>query len=157
MVDGDAVLERVRSAGIGGHVAADGAGALARRIGGKVVTGAGQGLRELQVGHARLDQGHPVAEIDLKDLVHAREHDDHAAAQRQAAAGQAGSGPASNHRRAVLLAQPHDLGNLLRGTGQYHRVGPAPLDREGVAIVDRQLRRRREHVLAAECRTKVGD
>ena len=42
VVDGDAVLERVRAAGVGGHVAADGAGALARRIGGVVVAGAGQ-------------------------------------------------------------------------------------------------------------------
>ena len=157
VVDGHAVLERVWAAGVGGHVAADRAGALARRIGGEVVTGAGQGLREPQVGHARLDHGHPVAEVDLEDLVHAGEHDHHAAGQRQAAAGQTGSGPASNHRRAVPLTQPDDLGNLPRGTGQDHRVGPAPFDREGVAIVDRQLRRRREHVLAAECRTEVGN
>ena len=37
VIDGDAVLERVRPAGVGGHVAADGAGALARRVGGEVV------------------------------------------------------------------------------------------------------------------------
>ena len=44
VVDGHAVLERVRAAGVGGHVAADRAGALARRIGGEVIAGAGQGL-----------------------------------------------------------------------------------------------------------------
>ncbi len=33
VIDGDAVFERVRAAGVGGHVAADGAGPLARRIG----------------------------------------------------------------------------------------------------------------------------
>ena len=33
VVGGDAVFERVRSAGIGGHIAADGAGGLAGRIG----------------------------------------------------------------------------------------------------------------------------
>ena len=37
VVDGDAVLERVRPAGVGGDVAADGAGALAGRVGGVVV------------------------------------------------------------------------------------------------------------------------
>ena len=42
VVDGDAVLERVRPAGVGGDVAADRAGPLARRIGGVVVAGAGE-------------------------------------------------------------------------------------------------------------------
>ena len=36
VVDRDAVLERVRAAGVGGDVAADGAGPLARRVGGEV-------------------------------------------------------------------------------------------------------------------------
>ena len=36
VVDGDAVLERVRPAGVGGDVAADGAGPLAGRVGGVV-------------------------------------------------------------------------------------------------------------------------
>ena len=80
VVDGHAVLERVRAAGVGGHVAADRAGALARRIGGEMVAGAGQGLGEPQVGHARLDHGHAVAQVDLEDFVHPREHDHHAAA-----------------------------------------------------------------------------
>ena len=40
VIDGDAVLERVRPAGVGGHVAADRAGPLARRIGGVVIAGA---------------------------------------------------------------------------------------------------------------------
>ena len=50
VVDGDAVLERVRAAGIGGHVAADGAGHLARRIGGEMEPAAGQGLAQPEVG-----------------------------------------------------------------------------------------------------------
>ena len=37
VIDRHAVLERVRAAGVGGHVAADGAGALARRVGGEVI------------------------------------------------------------------------------------------------------------------------
>ena len=37
VIDGDAVFERVRPAGVGRHVAADGAGALAGRIGRKVI------------------------------------------------------------------------------------------------------------------------
>ena len=176
VVDGHAVLERVRTAGIGGHVAADGAGALARRVGGEVEAGAGQGLSEPQVGHARLDHGHPVAQVDLEDSIHPGQHDHHAAAdrtilvcpsaksgrlagpcQRQATARQAGARSARDHRRAVSPTEFDDLGNLPRGARQNHRLGPVPLDREGVTIVDRQFRRRREHVLAAECRSKLGN
>ena len=38
VIDGHAVLERVRSARIRGHIAADGAGPLARRVGSVVIT-----------------------------------------------------------------------------------------------------------------------
>ena len=77
--------------------------------------------------------------------------------QRQATARQAGARSAGDHRRAVSLTEFDHLGNLLCGARQNHRVGAMPLDREGVTIVDRQLRRRREHVLAAECRSKLGN
>ena len=79
VVDGHAIFQRVRTAGVGGHVAADGRRALARRVGSEVVAGPREGLRELQVEHARLDQGQGVAEPDLQDLVHPREHDHDAA------------------------------------------------------------------------------
>ena len=57
VIDGDAVLERVRAAGIGGDVAADGAGPLARRIGGEVVAVRLEVVGEPEVDDARLDDG----------------------------------------------------------------------------------------------------
>ena len=105
VVDGDAIFERMRAAGIGGHVAADGAGALARRVGGIVIARAGQRLGEPQVGHAGLDHCHAIARVDLEDPIHPRQHDHHGAAGGQTAAGQTGSRPAGDHRRAVALAQ----------------------------------------------------
>ena len=39
VVDGHAIFQRVRTAGVGGHVAADGRRALARRVGSEVVAG----------------------------------------------------------------------------------------------------------------------
>ena len=158
VIDRHAVLERVRSAGVRGHVAADRAGALARRVGGEVIAGAGQRLGEPQVGHARLDHRHAIAEVDLENLVHAREHDHHAAADRQAAAGQARARPARD--RPARHACWHSLTTSATcrvDRGKTTAVGRLTLDREGVAIVDRQLRRRREHVLAAQCGAEIGD
>ena len=44
VIDGHSVFKRVRPARIRGHVSAERAGALARRIGGVMITAAGQGL-----------------------------------------------------------------------------------------------------------------
>ena len=43
-------------------------------------------LGQVHVDQARLDDGVAIAEIDLEDLFHPREHDHHAAAHRQTAA-----------------------------------------------------------------------
>ena len=118
VIDRDAVLERVRAAGIGGHVAADRAGPLARRIGGIVIAGALQRIGEPEVDHARLDDGVAVAEVDLQDPLHPREHDHHAAAHRQAAAGQARARPARQKGHLVAVAQPHDRGHVGRSSGE---------------------------------------
>ena len=112
VIDRDAVFERVRAAGVGGRVAADRAGALAGWIGGVVIAGAGQMLVERGVHDAGLDDGIAVAEIDFENLLHPREHDHHAAADRHAAAGQARAGPARHERHGVLVAQPHDGGDF---------------------------------------------
>ena len=55
VVDRHAVLQRVRPARVGRHVAADRAGPLARRVGGVVEPGAGQGPGQPDVDHAGLD------------------------------------------------------------------------------------------------------
>ena len=122
-----------------------------------MVAGPRQGIGELQVEHARLDQGQGVAEPDLQDLVHPREHDHHAVGRRRATAGQPGAGPAGDDRATVFRADSHDLGHLFRGARKDHGQGHAALDGEGVAIVDDQLRRRREDVLGPQCRAKLAD
>ena len=68
VVHRDAVLERVRAAGVRGHVAADRAGPLARRIGCVVIAGPCEVLVEPDVHDARLDDGVAVAEVDLQNL-----------------------------------------------------------------------------------------
>ena len=54
VIDRHAVLERVRPAGVRGHVAADRAGPLARRIGSVVIAGPLERVGQPDVDHARL-------------------------------------------------------------------------------------------------------
>ena len=118
-------------------VAADRAGALAGRIGGVVKAGAGQVLVERGVDDARLDDGVAVAEIDLENLPHPREDDHHAAADRQAAAGQARARAARHERHAVLVAQLHDRGDFGRRLRKDGHVRAVLFDDERVALVRR--------------------
>ena len=69
VIAGDEVLEGVDAAGIGGGIAAYGAGPLAGGVGGKVVCrSAGRrrdGFRKGRVSHARFDVGHAIFEVDF--------------------------------------------------------------------------------------------
>ena len=62
VVDGDAVFERVRAAGVGGDVAADGAGPLARRVRSVVVAVRLEVVGQPHVDDARLDDGVAIAD-----------------------------------------------------------------------------------------------
>src|SRR5262249_49169635 len=127
VVDGDAVLQRVRPAGVGGDVAADGAGALAGRVGGEVVAVRLDVVGEPEVDHARLDDGVAVAVIDLQNASHARQGDQHAAADGQAAAREAGAGAAGQEGDVQLVAGAHHLHHLLGAGGEDDHLGPVLL------------------------------
>ena len=73
VVGGDAVGQGVRPARVFRHVAADGAGFLARGVGNEVVTVVRDGKRQVQVHDAGLDPRALVLDIDFNDLLHARE------------------------------------------------------------------------------------
>ena len=149
VVDGDAVLERVRAAGVCAHVAADGAGALAGRVRGIVKTGAGQVTIERPIDDARLDHGVAIAKVDLVDRLHPREHDHHAAADRRAAAREAGPRPTRHERHAGGHAPLHDLGDFGRRLREHGHLRPVLLQHEGVALVNQQLGLCIEDVLRA--------
>ena len=150
VVDRDAVLQRVRPAGVGGDVAADGAGPLARRVGGVVVARRLQVIGQPDVDDARLDHGVAVAEVDFEDPLHPRQGDHDAAADRQAAAGQARARPARQERDAVLVADLDDRDDLLGRGREDDDVGLVLLDGEAVAFVDEQVGQGGQHGVAAD-------
>ena len=119
VVGGDAVGERVRPAGVLRHVAANGAGALAGRIGRVEILPALRGQRQIEIHHARLDHGALVGVIDFENPVHARETDDDAAGARNGSAAQAGARAAAHDGDAVLAADlddSHDVFGRARKT-----------------------------------------
>ena len=157
VIDRHAVFQRVRSAGVGRRVAADETRGLTRRIGRVVKTGAAQGIGDFQVDHARLDDGHPVAEIDFQNAVHSRRHHHDAAADRHATAGQTRARRAGNDGHVVLPANFHRRRHLLGRLRKDDGLGRISLEDEGVAIIDLQFRRRRKDIVAAERGTEFGD
>src|SRR5947207_3293356 len=91
VVRGDAVLQRVRPAGVVRDVAADRARLLARGIGRVVVALRADLPREVQVHEAGLDDGDLVVLVDLEDAIHPHERDDDAALGGEAPAGEPGA------------------------------------------------------------------
>ena len=120
---GRPVLEGARSAGALGDVAADGAFRQAGRIG--RIEQAVRLDRVVQIAgdHVGLDDREQVLGVDLEDAVEAghRQHD--AAAHRHRSAGVAGAGATHDQRRAGLVAQPGDGGDLGDRSGRDHDVG----------------------------------
>ena len=109
-----AVLEAMRSAGVLGDIAADGAGFLAGWIGREEEAVAERLFGELEIDHARLDQRGAVFAIDLEDAVHPGQADDDPALLRDRATGETGAGAASDDWQTSLASQEDDLGDLLR-------------------------------------------
>ena len=109
----------------------------------------------MQVDHTRLHNGAEVGGVDLEDASHPREGHDHAALDRDSAAGEARARSAGNDRDVVLVAEPRercDVGGALR---EDDRVGRRRVDR-AVVLVDEQVVVRSEHFRVAEQRGEAA-
>src|SRR6516225_11682535 len=138
MIGGDAVGQRVRAAGVLGHVASDGAGALAGRIGRIEIAGVLNGQGQVQVDHTRLDHGSLIAEIDLEDAVHARERHGDAAFSWDGTAGKPGAGAAAYQRHFELTPDFDDGRNLFGRTRENDEIGSMLVD-AAVVFVDGEV------------------
>jgi len=96
-------------------------------------------VRQPKIDDAGLDDGIAVAIVDFEDALHARKGDHHAAADRQAPAGQARPRSARHERHAHLAANLHDGDDLFRRSGKHDDVGPVLLDGEPVAFINEQI------------------
>ena len=139
MIRSDSVLERVRPAGIHGHIAANRAGGLAGRV--RCVK---KTVRLHRVGHpgvdaSRLHQGAEVAIIDLQDLVHAAEANHDPPGYGEDRAAQACARAARNNGHFFLRAKHCNLGNFLGRARQHDNIGQILFQCISVTFIDQQL------------------
>ena len=140
VIGGEAVLEAVRAARVLGHVAADGAHRLRRRIGRVIVAGGADGAADVEVDDARLDANEAVLEIDLEDSLHPRGRDDDASLDGQRAARKAGARPARHDGQPVFPGDLQYGGDLFGRPGQRDEPRGDPEAHERIALVRTELR-----------------
>src|SRR5262249_1039423 len=121
VIGGDAVGQRMRTAGVLRDIAADGAGALARRIRRVEVALRLDCQRDIQVDDAWLHDGALVREVDFENPVHAREADGDTAGAGNRAAAQARARAAADDGDLVLAGDLDDRHHVLgRARKHYH-------------------------------------
>ena len=140
VIGGDAVGQGVRSAGVFGDIAADGAGALAGGIGRVEIAAALHGERDIEIDHAGLHHDALVFQVQFQDAVHAGEGDHEAALAGNRAAGESGARAASDERHAEFLRQFDERGDFGGGTGEGDQVGSVLVD-AAIVFVEREVLR----------------
>src|ERR1700679_1901298 len=85
------VLQAVCATRILGHVAADAADALRRRIWRIEITVGGYGFSHMRIDDARFDDNALVGNVDFEDAIHAGEADDNPALRRERPTAKTGS------------------------------------------------------------------
>jgi hypothetical protein len=147
----DAVLERVRAAGVLRDIATDRARLLRRRVGSVEKAVLAHGVGDVEINDTAFDLDAAALEIDRDNPVHPRSADHHGRPHRQRAAGEPGTGAARNERDLSPPQRAQNFAHLFGRAGQHEHVGCAFLDRPAVALVNLELRRaRHDSVIAGD-------
>ena len=155
VVDGDAVLERVRAAGVGGDVAADRAGALARRVGGVVEAVRLEVVGQPEVDDARLDDGVAVAIVDFEDPLHPRQAIMTPPPTGRQPPARLVPAPRGTNGTSSSLQSLTICDDLLGRGREDDDVGLVLLDGVAVALVDEQFAGRGEDAVGADDGTQT--
>jgi hypothetical protein len=148
VVERDSVLETVRTAGVFGHVPADGAGRLARWVRGVYQSHRSDRAIEPEIDDSRLDLRATVLDVDGNDFpetVHSQKDD--AIGERTTRESRAGS--ARNEGEVGLGEQSHDLDGLVARGGENSESRLLAVTGESIRIVDEQLTHPRKNVAFA--------
>ena len=138
VVCGDSVSQRMRTAGILGDVAADGAGALAGGIRGIKETVRFHGSRQVQIHHPRLNHRAFIGNVDFKNPVHAREGNHHASRKWNGSAAESRARSPPDNRNLVLRRKLYNRRDLFGGTREKYQFRPR-LIVAGVVFVKSQV------------------
>jgi hypothetical protein len=139
IIGGQPVLQAVHAAGVLRHVAADGAGDLAGRIGCVIEAVALHRLGDGEVGDARLHPRAAVVDVDFEDLVEFAEAEQDPVRQGQRPARQRGACAARHHFQLVALAVAHHLRQLLYRLREHDDQRQRAIGSQSVGFVGAQL------------------
>ena len=120
---GDAVLERVRPAGVAGDVAADLRDLGRARVGREAQAALAREPLDVAGRDACLDVHPPEQRVELPHPVQPLEADHDAALDGDRTAGEPGAAAARRQRHVVLVAPAHHRRDLLDGRRQHDGVG----------------------------------
>ena len=135
VVGGHAVFETMNAAGILGDISSDRACNLTGGIRRVIESPVLHRFCDGEVGHARLDNGAAILEIDLQDFFHPREADHNAISKRQRSARKRSPRSSRNHLHAFVLTEAQHGANLLCGFRQDDGKRLLTISRECVAVV----------------------
>ena len=139
MIDGHAIFERMRAAGIRRDVASDRAGSLTTGIWRVMKAAAGKSSGESNIDAAGFNDRITIALIDFQNAIHLGQSKHDSATDRQTSTGEAGSGSASNKRDAELIAFAHDPDNFITVHREHDDVWRILFDDVAIAFVNDQL------------------
>ena len=129
------VLEAVHATRVLGHVAADGAGDLAARVGRIEQAVRCRRFADGQIAHAALHDGRARARVDRDNAVELGQAQRHAHRVRQGAARQARARAPRHHRHAQAVAGAQHVGHLRFAFGQGDDERRFAVGGEAVALV----------------------
>ena len=135
VVQGQAVFQAMHAARVFGHIAANGAGDLARRVGGVVQAVGRGGLADGQVAHAALHARGAAVGVDLQNLVELGQRHGHAQGVGHGATRQTRARTARHHRHAQRMAAAQHRLHLRLGLGQGHDQRALAVGGQAVALV----------------------
>ncbi len=157
VVGGDAVFQAMRPARVHRDVAGDGAGQLARRVGGVEEAVGLDRAGDAEVGAPGLDPDDAIVVVGLEHPVQPRHAQDHAVGGGQRAARQRGARAPRHHRHALLVANLQHRGDLGGRPRQHCGQRRAAIGAEPVALVGLGLGRVRDHRAVGQHRLQAVD
>ena len=139
MIDGHAIFQSMRAAGIGGDIASDRAGSLAAGIRGIMKAAAGKSSGQSNIDTAWFNDRIPISLIDFQNTIHFGQSNHDSATDGQTSSGQAGSGSARDKRHAELIAFTNDPDDFITIHREHDDVWRILFDDVAIAFVDDQF------------------
>lgn len=139
MIDGHAIFQSMRAAGVRSDVASDRAGSLTAGIWRVMKAAAGECSGQSNIHAAWFNDGITIALIDFQNAIHFGQSNHDAATDGQTTSGEAGSSSARDKRNAKLIAFTNDPDDFITVHREHDDVRRILFDDVAIAFVNDQF------------------